>query len=355
MEAKAFQEKVKDTILGKGKDFLISYGVSKGLKNFQAKDVYVWLYNRRELNPDKWSTLPLSFRKQIKSDYDFSLPVIKRKSQSVDGTLKLLIELNDGNTIECVYIPQGKRTTLCISSQAGCPLGCKFCLTGKGGFIRNLEVSEIISQIMVLEEKFSLFGKSYNIVIMGMGEPLLNFSNLKNALEIITDGEGLAISRRRITVSTVGIKEKFEEYLQDLNMPLLAISLHSAIQEKRDKIIPSKSVLSLKDLRNLLQKNSRRNREPVSIEYVVLKEFNDRKEDIDALVKFCKGLKVKVNLIHFNEHPLLEFKAAEEEEMVKIQDILSENRISTTIRKSRGSDINAACGQLLDFERLREK
>jgi len=355
MEAKAFQENLKQSILGMGKDFLYSYGISKGLKNFQSKDLYVWLYNRRELKPEKWSTLPLSLRKAIKSDFDFSLPSIKKESKSVDGTVKLLLELSDGNKIECVYIPQGKRTTLCISSQAGCPLGCRFCLTGRGGFFRNLEVSEIISQILILEEKFSLFGKSYNIVVMGMGEPLLNFSNLKKALSIITDGEGLAISRRRITVSTVGIKEKFEEYLKDTDMPLLAISLHSAIEEKRNKIIPSKSVLSLKDLRILLQNNSRRNREPVSIEYVVLKNFNDKDEDIEALVKFCKGLKVKVNLIHFNEHPLLEFKAADEKEMIKIQDILSENRISTTIRKSRGGDINAACGQLLDFEGLKKK
>ncbi|MCX7829614.1 MAG: 23S rRNA (adenine(2503)-C(2))-methyltransferase RlmN, partial [Acidobacteria bacterium] len=342
MEAKAFPVK-KENALGLGKDFLLSYGVSKKLKNFQAKDSYVWLYNRRELNPLNWSTLPLSFRKEIISDFDFSLPKIKKESQSADGTAKLLLELSDGNFIECVYIPQGKRTTLCISSQAGCPLKCKFCLTGKGGFFRNLETFEIIAQIIILENRFSLFGKTYNIVVMGMGEPLLNFSNFKKAMSIATDCEGLAISRRRITVSTIGIKERVEEYLKDSSMPLLAISLHSAIQEKRDKIIPSKSALPLKDLRALLQSNSRRNREPVSIEYVVLKNFNDSKEDIDALIKFCKGLKAKVNLIQFNEHPLLDFQAVEYEEMVKIQDFLSENRISTTIRKSRGKDICAAC------------
>lgn len=355
MEAKVFQENLKQNILNKGKDFLYSYGISKGLKNFQAKDLYVWLYRRRELNPEKWSTLPLSLRKAIKNDFDLSLPSIKKESESSDGTVKLLLELFDGKKIECVYIPQRKRITLCISTQVGCPLGCTFCLTGRGGFFRNLEAMEIISQILVLEKKFSLFGKSYNIVFMGMGEPLLNFSNLKKALSIITDGEGLAISRRRITISTVGIKEKFEEYLQDLSMPLLAVSLHSAIQEKRDKIIPSKSVLPLKDLRILLQRSSRRNREPISIEYVVLKDFNDMKEDIEALVSFCKGLKVKVNLINFNEHPLLKFKSAKEKEMIKIQDVLSENRISTTIRKSRGADINAACGQLLDFEGLKNQ
>jgi len=355
MEAKAFRKKLKENILGLDRDFLLSYGDFRGLKSFQARDAYIWLYNRRELNPSKWSSLPISFRKAVSEDFDFSLPTVKKERASSDGTEKLLLELKDGNKIECVYIPQGKRITLCISSQAGCPLNCKFCLTGKGGYFRNLEVAEIISQIMILENKFSLFGKSYNIVVMGMGEPLLNYSNLCKALSIITDCEGLAISRRRITVSTVGIKEILERYLGDERMPLLAISLHSAIQEKRNALIPSKSVLSLIELRNLLQNNSRKGREPVSLEYVVLKDFNDHKEDIEALVKFCKGLKVKVNLIQFNEHPLLNFKAAEEKEMVRIQDILSENRISTTIRKSRGKDINAACGQLLDLERLKLK
>lgn len=355
MEAKTFRDNLKGNIFGMDKDFLLSYGISKGLKNFQARDVYIWLYNRREIDPFRWSTVPVSFRKKIREDFDFFLPSIKKESTSSDGTAKLLLELKDGNNIECVYIPQRKRTTLCISSQAGCPLNCKFCLTGKGGFLRNLDVSEIISQIVILENKFSLFGKSYNLVVMGMGEPLLNYSNLCKAISIITDCEGLSISRRRITVSTVGIKENLEKYLKDEKLPLLAISLHSAIQEKRDFLIPSKSVLSLKELRTFLQNNSRRNREPISLEYVVLKNFNDQKEDIDALIKFCKGLKVKVNLIQFNEHPLLEFKSTEEEEMVRIQDILSENRISTTIRKSRGKDINAACGQLLDFERLKIK
>lgn len=355
MEENVFDEQKKTPALGIDKDYFHFYGSSKGLKNFQSKDAFVWLYNRRELNPDRWSTLPLSFRKSVKSHFDFFIPLVKKESFSKDGTVKLLLELKDGNKIECVYIPQGKRDTICISSQVGCPLKCEFCLTGKGGFFRNLEVDEIISQIIILEKKFKLFGKSYNIVVMGMGEPFLNFQNLKKSLSIITDCEGLAISRRRITVSTIGIKEKLEEYLNDDSMPLLAISLHSAIEEKRKKIIPTKLALSLKDLRTLLQNNSRRGKDLISIEYIILKDFNDKREDIEALVKFCKGLKVKVNLIPFNEHPLVPFKSPEGKEVIKIQDILSQNKISTTIRKSRGKDIKAACGQLFYFEEVKTK
>ena len=333
------------------KEALIKSGIEKGLRPFQAKECYVWLYNRRVNSPEEWSSLPKTFRKEILNHFDFSFPQILKESVSKDGTTKLLLQLNDKMTIEAVYIPQGKRNTLCISSQVGCPVGCSFCLTGKGGFIRNLTASEIFLQIVVLEKRFSLFGKHYNIVVMGMGEPLLNLDNFKKSLKIILDPEGLAISRRRITVSTVGIKGKLEEYLKDTGLPPIAISLHSAIEERRRKLIPSRVVHSVKEIREILQKSSRKEREKISIEYVIIKDFNDSKEDAEALKKFCKGLKVKVNLIPFNQNKLLNFSSPEKEKVIKFQDILSEGGISTTIRKSRGEDINAACGLLSTMEK----
>ncbi len=337
------------------KEELIKAGIEKGLKPFQAKDCYVWLYNRRVNSPEEWSSLPKTFRKEIKHYFDFSFPQILKESVSKDGTTKLLLELYDKMKIEAVYIPQGKRTTLCISSQVGCPVGCSFCLTGKGGFIRNLTASEIFLQLVVLEKRFSLFGKHYNVVLMGMGEPLLNLDNFKKSLKIILDPEGLAISRRRITVSTVGIKGKLEEYLQDTGLPPIAISLHSAMEEKRRKLIPSRAVLSVKEIREILQKSSRREREKISIEYVLIRDFNDSKEDAYALKKFCKGLKVKVNLIPLNQNKLLDFNSPEKEEVIKFQDILSSGGISTTIRKSRGGDINAACGLLSTMEKIKAR
>lgn len=348
----------KENIFDKTKDEIIDYGLKKGLKPFQPKLVYSWLYKKHELDPLKWSNIPLNFRKNVLSDFDFSLPYLIKETKSIDGTTKLLLQLKDKNQIECVFIPQEReRITLCISTQVGCPIKCKFCLTGFSGFKRSLTPSEIFLQTLILQKKFSLYKKGFNIVFMGMGEPLLNFENLKEALKILMDNDGFSISKKRITISTVGIKDKLEEYLDDPHLPLLAISLHSAIEEKRRELIKSPLILSVEEIRKILIKNTKKERDYVSIEYVLIKDFNDKDEDIKALLKFCKGLKVKVNLIPYNQNPYMNFSTPEQERVLKFQEILSQHYISITIRKSRGKDILAACGQLAitKEERINEK
>jgi 23S rRNA (adenine2503-C2)-methyltransferase len=345
----------KEDIFGKTGSFFAAFASEKSLKPFQGKELYRWIYFRRILDPDKWTSLPLSFREGFKKEFSLDLPEIKRVSESGDGTRKFLLSLKDGHEIESVCIPSNGRVTLCISAQAGCPVGCSFCLTGKMGFQRNLKVPELLGQVALLERECGLAVNSYNIVFMGMGEPLLNLGNLKEALSIMTDPDGMAISRKRITVSTIGIKSGLEEYLEDPSLPPLAISLHSASEETRKKLIPAANDFSLKEMRTLLHNASRKERDRISLEYILLKGVNDSEDDALELAKFCRGLKVKVNMIPLNPHPLIPFEAPAEQTIINFQSVLACMEISSTIRKSRGADIAAACGQLAVFERDKAK
>ncbi len=342
-------------IFGMDESRFVNLASEMSLKPFQGREIYRWIYRKRNVDPGSWTSLPASFRKRFAARYSLELPKVASVLESRDGTKKFLLLLRDGLSVEAVYIPQNGRVTLCLSTQVGCPVRCAFCLTGKMGFTRNLTPGEIVGQPFVLERECGLDDNSYNVVFMGMGEPLLNLENLKPALGIMTDPDGLGISRRRITVSTIGVRKGLEEYLAVPGMPQLAISLHSASEETRKKLIPAAKELSLKDLRGFLQDASRKNRERISLEYVMLDGINCEPEDARQLARFCSGLKVKVNLIPFNPHPYVDFKKPTQRKAIAFQDILAEMRISSTIRQSRGSDISAACGQLAVFHKGKQR
>lgn len=342
-------------LFGKDEPFFKGLAKEMNLKPFQGKEIYRWIYRRRTLDPSAWTSLPASFREEFCRDFGLGIPRVKKVIESADGTRKFLLSLADGLEIESVCIPQGGRVTLCLSTQVGCPVRCAFCLTGRMGFTRNLTAGEMIGQPFVLERECGLVDNSYNVVFMGMGEPLLNLENLRDALAIMTDPDGMGISRRRITVSTIGVRSGLESYMADPGMPPLAISLHSVSEETRKKLIPAAKDLSLKDIRKFLQDASRKNRERISLEYVMLDGVNCGDDDARALARFCSGLKVKVNLIPFNEHPYIDFRNPSMKTVVGFQDILASLRVCSTIRHSRGADISAACGQLAVFEKGKGK
>jgi 23S rRNA (adenine2503-C2)-methyltransferase len=348
---KSTETDIKTNLFGEQESFFLELANDMALKPFQGKEIYRWIYKRRMLDPENWTSLPAGFREKLKTRFGLYLPEIRTVLKSEDGTKKFLLSLNDALEIESVYIPQKGRATLCLSTQVGCPVGCGFCLTGKMGFKRNLSPSEILGQLFLLEKECGLIENSYNVVFMGMGEPLLNFENLRSALNIMTDPDGMGISRKRITVSTIGIRSGLEAYLEDPALPPLAISLHSASEETRKELIPAGKDFSLKEIRKLLQHASRKEREPISLEYIIIDGINSGIEDAYELAKFCSGLKVKVNIIPFNPNPYVHFKKPDAKKVIEFQDILDSKGILSTIRQSRGSDISAACGQLAVFER----
>ena len=265
-----------------------------------------------------------------------------------DGTVKFLISLFDNNVIEAVLIPTEKRITACVSSQVGCSLDCDFCATAKIKRMRNLDFYEIFDQLMILNfESLKLFGRSIsNIVFMGMGEPLLNYKNVLKSIEMICSKNGIGISKKKITVSTSGMS-KIIKILADKNVKFnLAVSLHSAIEKTRNEIMPFSKDFPLSDLIDSLNYWYQKTKSKITIEYLVWEAINDNINHINSLVNFCKTVPSKVNLIEFNDIGNLKFKNANNRWIQKYIEILEFNNISVTVRRSRGEDINAACGQL---------
>jgi 23S rRNA (adenine2503-C2)-methyltransferase len=317
-----------------------------GLKPYQVREVYRWVYGRRSLDPLSWTNLPKAARTAIAARTVSGLPEVAGDQLSSDGTRKFLLRLRDGQTIECVYIPDGSRRTVCVSSQVGCAMGCTFCLTARMGLRRNLTPGEILSQFFVLEFATDLKENPYNVVFMGMGEPMANRANLEKALAILEDPEGMALSPRRITVSTSGLADALEEFARSPVCPRLSLSLNAARDELRSELMPVNRRFPLKRLRAVLQNLSRKERNRVSLEYVLLAGVNDSTEDALAVAKFAKGLKVKVNLISFNPSEELPFHRSTPEATSAFQECLASRGITATVRRSRGLDILAACGQL---------
>lgn len=268
--------------------------------------------------------------------------------KSTDGTVKFLISLFDNNVIEAVLIPTEKRITACVSSQVGCSLDCDFCATAKIKRMRNLDFYEIFDQLMILNfESLKLFGRSIsNIVFMGMGEPLLNYKNVLKSIEMICSKNGIGISKKKITVSTSGMS-KIIKILADKNVKFnLAVSLHSAIEKTRNEIMPFSKDFPLSGLIDSLNYWYKKTKSKITIEYLVWEAINDNIDHINSLVNFCKTVPSKVNLIEFNDIGNLKFKNANNRWIQKYIEILELNNISVTVRRSRGEDINAACGQL---------
>ncbi len=320
---------------------------NEGLLSYRAKQIYSWIFSKLEENPDNFTNLPRELRNRLKNE--FLIPSLEPESiqeSKIDGTVKYILTLPDGEIIESVLIPDKERRTLCISSQAGCRMGCKFCYTGKGGLRRNLEPWEIVEQVIVAikflrNRKLRLT----NMVFMGMGEPLDNFDNLVKALKIIMEEKGLAISPRRISVSTVGIVPLIRPLIEATGVNL-SVSLNAPDNEIRNMIMPIDKKYPIETLLQALKDVEIPRRKRIVIEYVLLKKVNDREEDAQKLIKLLRGIPVKINLIPFNPFPGTEFERPEEERILKFQEILINSGFSVFIRASKGSDILAACGQL---------
>ena len=331
------------------------------LKSFKAKQIWNWIYCFGKTNFQEMTNLDKKSRNLLEKCSFIYRPKINKIHNSNDGTIKWLLEMDDKSLIETVFIPQGKRGTICISSQVGCTLNCTFCNTGTQKLVRNLNTYEILGQIFTVIDYLDNWpmGKSNrkvtNIVMMGMGEPLLNYENVKKALKIVMSSSGLCISKRRITMSTSGIVPMIEECGKDLDVNL-AISLHAVYDKLRDELVPINKKYNISTLIKACKKypslsNSRR----ITWEYVMLKNVNDRKEDAFNLLRLIKGIPSKINLIPFNPWPGTFYQTSNSEQIKLFSNIIMKAGYPTPIRTTRGDDILAACGQLKSKTEKRKK
>lgn len=327
---------------------LRSFFVSIGDKAFRGDQVYEWLWNKGVHTFAEMTNLSLATRKQLEENFVINHIQVDQIQKSADGTIKNAVKLHDNLVVESVLIPTKSRTTACVSSQVGCSLDCKFCATAKLKRMRNLNPDEIYDQVVAIDRESRLYFERplSNIVFMGMGEPLMNYNNVLKSIEMITSEEGLGMSPKRITLSTSGVPKMIKKLADDGVKFKLAVSLHSAIQETRESIMPFAKSFTLDDLKEALQYWYSKTKSKVSYEYVVWKGINDSQKDIDALVKFCSYVPCKVNLIEYNPIGDDEFKQADNEAVEAYITALENKRISVTVRRSRGKDIDAACGQL---------
>jgi len=327
---------------------LKEFFVAQGDKPFRAQQVYDWLWMKSAKNIDQMTNISLETREMLKQHFVINHIKVDNMQRSTDGTIKNAVTLHDGMVVESVLIPTEKRITACVSSQVGCSLACKFCATARLKRQRNLSPDEIYDQVVAIKEQAELFfGRPLtNIVFMGMGEPLLNYANVKSAIEKITAQKGLNMASKRITVSTVGVAKMIRKMADDQVKFNLAVSLHSAINETRSSIMPINDTNPLEELGEALVYWYQKTKNKVTYEYVVWKGINDKEEDAQALLKFCKLIPSKVNLIEYNPIDDGEFQQASDQTLSMYIDLLERNGITTRIRKSRGKDIDAACGQL---------
>src|SRR3954468_7457894 len=320
--------------------------IGPGQPEYRARQLYQALY--REGAPDliQIATLPNSIRTRLAAGYEIGLPGVSARYDSTDGTRRYLLRLEDGRTVETVLMPEGDRDTICISSQVGCPVDCKFCMTALLGLERSLTAGEIVGQVLlVVRENRLQDGGRLNIVMMGQGEPLLNLPNVVKATRILLDPEGFGLSPRRVTVSTAGIVPKIMELAKEPVRPKLAISLNASTEESRQELMPITRKYHLKDLLEACKAYPLRPWEKLTFEYVLLKGVNDSDADARRVVKLLANLNAKVNLIALNPGPEIPFATPDPERVAAFQDIVKRS-LPCLVRKPRGLDIYAACGQL---------
>jgi len=329
-------------------DELTSFFQKNSLPSYKAKQVYEWLWKKSCLSFDEMTNISLETRKLLKNKFVINHINIDRFQKSNDGTIKNAIALFDDLFVESVLIPTKNRTTACVSSQVGCSLDCEFCATSKMDRIRNLNPDEIYDQVATINsQSLNYYGKPLsNIVFMGMGEPLLNYNNVIEGIKKITSKNGLGMSPKRITVSTSGISKMIIKMADDNVKFNLAISLHSAIEKTRNEIMPFTKKFPLNDLKQAIKHWYSKTKKIVTYEYIVWNNINDDDEHINALVDFCKFSPSKVNLIEYNSTENSLFNSASDNIIDRYINALEKNKIPVTIRKSRGKDIDAACGQL---------
>jgi 23S rRNA (adenine2503-C2)-methyltransferase len=321
--------------------------VERGHERFRARQLFAWIYRRGMTDLDAMTDLPRGLRSSLAAEFALTTPTVARRETSVDGTVKFLLRLQDGREIESVFIPDTPAMTLCISTQVGCAMACAFCLTGKMGLFRNLTAGEIAGQVRVMVHEIGLSETAFNIVLMGMGEPLHNYDETMKALRIVCDKEGLAVAPRRITLSTVGLLPQLERLAREPIMPNLAISLHAPTDALRGELVPINRKYGVADVIAAARKFPLKKRGRITFEYVLLAGVNDRPEDARRLAKLLSGMKAKVNLIPLNAAAGIAFDRPAEDSIDRFAAILAERGVTVSVRKSRGRDIRAACGQLL--------
>lgn len=330
------------------KEQLRDFFVSNGDKAFRGNQVFEWLWSKGAHSFEDMSNVSKETRAMLEAHFVINHVTVDTMQRSEDGTVKNAVKLHDGLIVESVLIPTETRTTACVSSQVGCSLDCNFCATARLKRMRNLEPGEIYDQVVAIDQESRKVHNRplSNIVFMGMGEPLMNYNNVIKAIDKITSDEGLGMSAKRITVSTSGIPKMIKKMADDEVKFKLAVSLHSAIDEVRARIMPFTSNFPLADLRESLEYWYQKTKSKITYEYVVWKGINDNKQAVDALVKFCKYVPCKVNLIEYNPIDDGEFQQASNEAIELYIKTLTSNNIVAKVRRSRGKDIDAACGQL---------
>ena len=331
---------------------IIEFFEQKGFDSYRGKQVYEWIWKKSTYSFDEMTNLSKDLRLMLDLNFVINHIEVDKIQKSSDGTIKNAVKLFDDYTVESVLIPTDDRTTACVSSQVGCSLDCKFCATSKLKRMRNLNPDEIYDQVVTINNQSLKYFKRplSNIVFMGMGEPLMNYNNLIESIEKISSDKGLNMSQKRIVVSTSGIPKMIKK-LADENLKVnLALSLHSAVEKTRNQIMPFSTKFSLEDIKESLLYWYSKTKRRITFEYIVWKGINDTVEDVNALVSYCKSIPSKVNLIEYNTIGDKNFISATDNIINLYKDLLEKNKITVTVRRSRGKDIDAACGQLANKE-----
>lgn len=345
-------KETKKDIRSYTQDELREYFVDQGQQAFRGNQVYEWLWKKGAHHFEDMTNLSKETRAFLQEHFVINHIRVDHMQRSKDGTIKNAVKLHDGLTVESVMIPTPTRTTACVSSQVGCSLNCEFCATARLKRMRNLNPDEIYDQVVAIDQQ----SRSYhnrplsNIVFMGMGEPLMNYNNVIKSIDKITGDDGLGMSPKRITLSTSGVPKMMKKLADDRPRFNLALSLHSAIDEKRVKIMPFNEQFPLEDIKDALRYWYEKTGTRVTYEYVVWKGINDTKEDIDALIDFCKVIPCKVNIIEYNSIDDARFEQASKQAVDAYERELNRYGFTVNVRRSRGKDIDAACGQLANKE-----
>ena len=340
---------MREILLGKTPSELKEAALKAGLPSYAGKQLAQWIYARRVRSIDEMTNISKAGREKLKEMYDLGVVLPSACQESSDGTRKYLFPVGEGNAVEAVMIPDDDRKTLCVSSQAGCRMGCRFCMTGRQGFHGNLSVSLILSQFIAIDESAGLT----NAVFMGMGEPLDNFDNVMKAIEVLTAEWGFAWSPKRITLSTIGVIPALKKYLDGCRCHV-AVSLHNPFGEERAQMMPVQKAWDIREVVELLRQYDFTGQRRVSFEYTMFKGLNDDKRHADALVRLLRGLECRVNLIRFHKIPDAPYDSSPAVIMENFRDRISNQGITCTIRASRGEDILAACGMLAGEHRKRQ-
>lgn len=334
-------EVMREQLLGKTPDELKEIALKVGLPAFTGKQIAQWMYGRKVRSIDEMTNISKVGRERLKEEYSLGVTLPSTCQVSSDGTKKYLFPVGEGNAVEAVMIPDEDRKTLCVSSQAGCRMGCRFCMTGRQGFHGNLTAADILSQFIAIDEAAELT----NAVFMGMGEPLDNFGNVMRAIEVLTADWGFGWSPKRVTLSTIGVLPNLRKYLESTRCHL-AVSLHNPFPDERAEMMPVQKAWPVQEVIEMIREYDFTGQRRVSFEYTMFAGLNDDKRHADALIRLLRGLECRVNLIRFHKIPDAPFETTPQIIMERFRNRLSNHGITCTIRASRGEDILAACGML---------